>query len=68
MSARAVVFAAAVAIAPRAAASQAQPITVASPDKNLVVRVTIDAAGELRYVVARGGRDVLRPSRLGVVR
>jgi hypothetical protein len=48
--------------------AEAQHIAVASPDGRLVVRVTMDAAGELHYVIAHSGRDVLRPSRLGLVR
>lgn len=49
-------------------APAAAPVTVASPDGRLAVRVTLDADGVPRWTVTRAGRAVLRPSRLGVVR
>ena len=43
-------------------------LTVASPDGRLTVRVSVNSEGQAYYVIARGGRAVLQPSRLGVVR
>ena len=51
-----------------AAHAQRSPMAVSSPDGRVGVRVEIDAGGEPRYVVSFAGRDVLRPSRLGLVR
>jgi len=50
-------------VAPAAGAQR-----IASPDGRIEVRVSITTGGEPRYVVARDGRDVLRPSKLGLVR
>ena len=44
------------------------PIQVASPDGQIVVRVALDAVGQPSYAIARDGRTVLEPSRLGLVR
>jgi alpha-glucosidase len=41
---------------------------VASPDGRLVVRVSMNAEGSLRYSLARDGASVLAESKLGVVR
>ena len=51
-----------------AQAPAATPITVASPDRHLAARVSVDANGVATYVVARDGKEVLRRSRLGLVR
>lgn len=44
------------------------PILVASPDRHLAARVSLDDSGVVRYSILRDGREVLRPSRLGLVR
>ena len=44
------------------------PIQVTSPDGHIAVRITVDTAGQPTYVIARDGRTVLQPSRLGLVR
>ncbi|MEO7998273.1 MAG: glycoside hydrolase family 97 catalytic domain-containing protein [Gemmatimonadaceae bacterium] len=44
------------------------PIQISSPDNHVAVRVAMDSLGVPTYVIAHNGLDVLRPSRLGVVR
>jgi alpha-glucosidase len=51
-----------------APASPTQPITVASPDGHIAVRITLERDGEPRYVITRDGRNVLEPSALGIIR
>ena len=48
-------------------AVQAQPFRVSSPDGTLSVALALDAEGRLTYHVQRFGRDLVTPSRLGVV-
>lgn len=51
-----------------AQAQTGAPIQISSPDNHVAVRVTMDSAGAPTYVIAHNGTDVLRRSRLGVVR
>ncbi|MCX6549404.1 MAG: glycoside hydrolase family 97 N-terminal domain-containing protein, partial [Acidobacteria bacterium] len=48
-----------------AAGAPAGPFTVASPNGSLAV--TVDTVGQVRWAVALGGRQILRPSRIGMV-
>ena len=43
-------------------------IGISSPDRRIMVRLWLDSAGAASYVIARDGRGVLQPSRLGLVR
>ena len=42
------------------------PATVTSPDQNVLVRITQDDGGQLRYTIQRGGEIVFAPSALRV--
>lgn len=61
-------LAATIAATPLAAQNAEAPtMTVASPDKNLVVTVTTNGEGRPLYSVTRGGNPVIKPSELGFI-
>ena len=50
------------------AGAESQPLTIASPDKRIVVTFHLDATGAPRYAVEFKGQRALQDSKLGLIR